>query len=257
MELLSDEISFLNDFTPVSLIEIESAVLLKRFDTKFIISQDKLPKLLKRFINQYRILEIDEKRVFRYSTTYYDTSDCEMYLKHHNKKLNRYKIRIRRYLDSDLCFIESKFKSNVGRVDKKRLELNSANDNSEIIEKFITEKTPYLPEDLEKQFNIEFSRFTLVNFDSNERVTIDYNLAYHMKGNKVKLNNLAVIEVKSKGQKTDFYRYMKSEGIFPFKISKYCLGQNILNSSFLKSNRFKKRNRQIIKLIQGMEEIFG
>ena len=41
---------------------------------------------------------------------------------HQNKKLNRYKIRQREYLISDISFFEIKFKSNKGRTIKKRIK---------------------------------------------------------------------------------------------------------------------------------------
>ena len=44
----------------------------------------------------------------KYSTLYFDTNDKILYKHHHNKKGNRHKIRMRKYIDSNICFLEIK-----------------------------------------------------------------------------------------------------------------------------------------------------
>ena len=63
----------------------------------------------------YKCVEIENKRVSQYQTLYYDTKDMKLYNEHHNGHLNRYKIRHRTYVDSNLSFLEVKFKNNKGR----------------------------------------------------------------------------------------------------------------------------------------------
>ena len=46
-----------------------------------------------------------------------------MYLKHHNNKLNRYKIRFREYVDNDEKFLEVKYKTNTERTIKDRIKI--------------------------------------------------------------------------------------------------------------------------------------
>ena len=70
----------------------------------------------------YKVLTISGLRQGRYETRYFDTADYEMYTKHHNGKLNRYKVRFRTYVDSEMNFFEVKFKTNTGRTRKSRVK---------------------------------------------------------------------------------------------------------------------------------------
>ena len=60
------------------------------------------------------ILTIDNKKIACYKTLYFDTKYFDFYHHHHNNKVNRYKVRIRKYVDSNLLIEKSKafFKKN-------------------------------------------------------------------------------------------------------------------------------------------------
>ena len=58
--------------------------------------------------NEYQILEIENKRLCNYEMLYYDTADLQLYNNHLKNRANRYKIRSRNYVDSDLRFFEIK-----------------------------------------------------------------------------------------------------------------------------------------------------
>ncbi|MGK0279252.1 MAG: hypothetical protein ACI9RU_002028, partial [Litorivivens sp.] len=103
-------------FEPISLSEMEGTALLDRTDTKFMLDQGTLIELLKEVQGDYRILEVKGIRMNRYKTLYFDTPDLDFYHLHQNGKKNRHKVRSRKYLDSDLCFLEVKFKNNKGRT---------------------------------------------------------------------------------------------------------------------------------------------
>ena len=47
-----------------------------------------------------------------------------LYHDHHNGKLNRYKVRRRRYIDTDTEFLEVKLKNNKKRTIKSRIKLS-------------------------------------------------------------------------------------------------------------------------------------
>ena len=100
-----------------------------RLDSKFVAHASQLPALLKRMIPHFRVQEIKGVRISAYSTQYLDTPELSMYAMHHNRKLNRQKVRIRSYLDSDLSFLEVKNKSNVGRTTKLRIPTHSSHIN--------------------------------------------------------------------------------------------------------------------------------
>ena len=114
---------FLQELEPISLKEMDKVALLNRTDTKFIFSIPTLVDTLSKLKQHYFALEINGQRTARYKTLYFDTEQKDLFLRHQNGKKNRYKIRIRKYIDSDLCYLEVKLKTNKSRTIKKRIEI--------------------------------------------------------------------------------------------------------------------------------------
>ncbi len=227
----------------ISLDEMDNVKLMDRMDIKFIFTADKLPGLLRKATDYYKVLTINNKRLFTYSSKYLDTPDCQMYLEHHNRNLNRFKIRFREYVDSDTRFLEIKFKNNKGRTNKIRIKRKKIEED--ILKKskqFINTNTPYNSEELETKLWNKFSRLTLVQKEMNERITIDLNLQF-IKDSKVhKLPFLVIAEVKRSrfSGYSDFINLLNEERIKPTGMSKYCLGMILLDKN-LKYNRFKRK----------------
>ena len=115
--------SLKNDFQAISLSEMDDVKLMSRTDTKFAFNDIKLPVLLQKLSEHYRILEIDGERIHHYKSLYFDTEDRKFYLDHHNSRVNRNKIRFREYVGSGLTFLEIKLKNNKGKTIKKRTKV--------------------------------------------------------------------------------------------------------------------------------------
>lgn len=230
-------------FESISLDEMDKVKLMDRTDTKFIFTADKLPGLLRKATEYYKVLTINNKRLFCYRSKYLDTSGSQMYIAHHNRNLNRYKVRFREYVDSDTRFLEIKFKTNKGRTIKTRIKREKIEENiSRKSKKFIDANAPYNSENLETKLWNQFSRLTLVQKKMNERLTIDLNLQF-IKDSKVhKLPFLVIAEVKRSrfSGYSDFINLLNEERIKPTGISKYCLGMILLDKN-LKYNRFKRK----------------
>ena len=121
----------LSRMSPISLSEMEAVKLMNRLDTKYVTSMAHVRQVLLLAANQYFVQEIGGERIAAYDTLYYDTSALAMYIEHHNRRLVRQKVRIRRYIGSqsnlsesgDLTFLEIKNKDNRGRTKKKRIEV--------------------------------------------------------------------------------------------------------------------------------------
>jgi hypothetical protein len=245
----------LNCFQGLSLEELEDVKLLKRFDTKFVFHKDKLPFVFDYLYGKYGILEINKNRTFKYESLYYDTDDYLFYHQHHNKRLNRYKIRCRRYIESDQCFFEIKFKSNKNKTLKTRLRLEDRVINSTLSEnkkEFVRTNISngfrdILAETIKPKLWVEFDRITLANQASKVRFTFDSNLTYtDTKSRRYKLGDLVIAELKSETISMDpsFLQHLKSLKIFPTTFSKYCMGIVMANNN-IKANRFK---RTLLKL---------
>ena len=77
-------------FSPISLKEMDNVSLLKRVDTKFLTTEKKLIEILTLISSEYNVLDIENKRLMKYSTLYFDSNDKILYKHHHNKKGNRH-----------------------------------------------------------------------------------------------------------------------------------------------------------------------
>jgi hypothetical protein len=241
-------------FDPIPLEEMDNVKLMNRVDTKFVLNVEHLPFLMNKALDHYRIVEIDGQRISPYSTIYFDTDNVDMYIMHHNGKLNRFKIRMRSYVNSQISFLEIKRKNNKGRTSKKRVEIHSEQFQSMAFSDedklFITAKTPYQPTGLKPQIQNFFQRITLVDKNMTERVTLDTGLVYRNLGNGIdtSVDGLVIVEMKQDGACKSYFReYLNELNILPGSMSKYCLGMVLLNPN-LKNNRFKKKLRTINKI---------
>ena len=125
--LINEIKAVLQSFDPIGLKEMSSVALMKRLDTKFILSADRLPTLFEAINDDYAALKIEEKLIFGYRTTYYDSTGLETYTDHLRGKSIRHKIRIREYLDTAVNYFEIKKKKNSGVTDKVRMRIHQPN----------------------------------------------------------------------------------------------------------------------------------
>ena len=242
-------VSKLSGFASISLEEMNGVSLLKRVDTKFLTTNSELSKLLPLLYSDYQILEIEGNRLMNYSTLYFDTKDLRCYMEHHNGKAKRHKIRIRRYVESDICFLEVKEKQNSGMTNKVRCSIDDFETNLSPESKKFIEKATKKDWELEPALHNYFKRFTLVNTQRSERVTIDTGLEYKTDSTTKNFKNVVVIEVKQEKQntRTPIYSILKSNRIRTVSFSKYCMGvANIFSG--VKSNKFKELNLKINQL---------
>ncbi|MBA3680795.1 MAG: polyphosphate polymerase domain-containing protein [Bacteroidetes bacterium] len=232
----------LNSFIPTTLKEMDGVKLMDRTDTKYTFKMELLPEVLKAIEPFYKCLHIESKVMSSYQTLYYDTSTLMLYNKHHNGELNRYKIRHRTYVDSQLGYLEVKFKNNKGRTIKERIkEKDPATVFNEKSHAFLSGELPFDPGTLVPVVWVNYSRITLVNKQSAERLTIDINLEFK-KGDKiVNLDNLVIAEVKQEKKKpSPFIKEMKKQHVREGSISKYCFA---IAFTYIdaKKNNFKEK----------------
>jgi len=226
--------------------------LQNRTDTKFVFEADLLPIILNEIKNYYSILEIKNKRTNSYKTLYYDTEKFGAYINHHNGKLNRNKIRFRQYIESDLNYLEVKFKNNKGRTIKSRNKINQLETVLSTESKdFIDKHSFYKSSTLVPVLWNSFTRLTLVHKTANERLTIDLNLSFKSYLNDINesLNHIIIAEVKQEkaSGSSDFIKVIRKHHIRKSGMSKYCVGTALLNKN-IKQNNFKERILKIKKL---------
>lgn len=251
-----NSLELLRDMRPITLDEMRGVRLMNRIDTKYVISDEEVITLLGEAAKRgYRVQTIGDRRAARYDTLYFDTAERAMYIAHHNRHLKRQKIRTRQYVESGICFLEIKNKSNRGRTHKHRVEI----DHSDMFDfsgdlramAHFDENSWHDISTLSPALSTRFVRVTLVNAESTERVTIDSNLCYEdlRSGRSGEIGGMAIVEIKQEGNCDSMAKQILGHmRIAPMKISKYCLGTS-LTVEGIKRNRMKEKLRAIEKRI--------
>ncbi len=238
---MSEITQILEEFIPISLDEMDAVKLMDRTDTKFLLSSNNFGSLLRELKKHYKCLEVEGMRASRYETVYLDTDNLDFYIRHHNGKSNRYKIRFRKYVESALTFLEIKFKNNKKRTIKNRMivpEIES--ELSEDSVHFIKEISG-IDYEVANTLKNEFTRITLVNVELQERLTLDMDLRFDAFGKSAEMGNVIIGELKQEKAKRNspFLEAVKNHRHKLMRISKYCMGIAMLRDG-IKRNNFKE-----------------
>lgn len=240
----------LNIFDPIDLSRMDRVKLMNRVDTKFAFNFDFLLKILPLLKENYFLLEVENTRMPSYESLYFDDADFSFFHDHHKRKSDRFKVRIRRYVESDMYFFEVKHKTK-GRTEKNRIKAKSFDDySSQEFQKFIVEQLEN-NEKLEPKIWNKFHRLTFVNKTENERLTLDFDITFSVENKQRKFRNLVIAELKQEkiNRNSTFYRLMKEKMVRPYRLSKYCLGSiELFGEEQLKFNRFKKKLLHLKKI---------
>ncbi len=240
----------LQHFAPIGLEELQGAALLNRVDTKFLLNEAQLAAIFDRIGDDYRILSIDGVRANPYHTRYVDTPALAMYRDHHNGLRERFKVRTRTYVASNLSFLEVKRKTNRDRTVKARVVVDDplcalCGERAE----FVEAQTPYAAAQLVDILENSFLRVTLVGRAAPERLTIDFSVAFRRGEATAGVPGLVIAEVKQPkfSTRSVFVQQLRALRLEPLGVSKYCLGVLLLCPG-VKYNRFKERLLQIDRL---------
>ena len=243
----------LNTFEPLALQDSGDVRLLKRMDTKYLFPESLLPGILTDLARDYYVLDVDGLRIQRYKTRYFDTPDFELYRQHHNGQRDRYKLRIRSYLDTDLDFLEIKRKDNHNWTQKSRLasdELPSS--QSPAVKAFLDATFPISRSVYVPKIVNSFYRIALVSKRNQERLSFDLDIRFLSPSAQFALPGVVVAEVKQSefSIHSAFIHKMRQAGHRPTSFSKYCVGI-ALAYPHLKRNKFKSLLLNIQNLILG------
>lgn len=235
---------------PINLDEVLSqAALQTRVDNKFLLTPLEFTAFAAALDAEFRVMEIDGMRVFRYDSVYFDTDDLAQFRAHRQGRRRRYKVRSRRYTDTGLCMFEIKTKGARGATVKHRIEqspdaageLNATNRAylRQVIRNEYKEEAP----DMRPVLESGYERATFVNTKSGERVTCDVNLEYANERERVRAPDLIVVETKSADGRGASDRALADLGIRPVSMSKYCIGIALLHPE-LPANRWNRLLQQ-------------
>jgi len=222
--------ALVDQMVPTTLAQLDAVSLLNRIDTKFLLTVPQLVSALPVLAQDYRVLDVQGRRLHRYRTLYFDTPDFDLYRQHHAGRAVRHKVRSRLYVDTGISFFEIKSKSK-RRTVKHRLATPG----------FLTDLTPdarafaasLLASDaqvLQPTLRNDFLRVTLVGKRSAERLTLDVNIQFDCEGRTAVLPGIAIAELKRDDidQDSPFLQAMSAAQLDPTRISKYCVGVGLL-----------------------------
>lgn len=230
----------LHQFTPISLREMDGVELQYRMDTKYMFNGARMEELLHELLHGYRLLEVGGERGINYETRYFDTAGLKHYLDHHNGRVLRSKVRVRRYGGSGLCVLEVKRKTGRGGTDKRRTPLDGFPEALGPEQQAFAALHSGCPDPLFPVLDNTFHRLTFVHRERQERLTVDTGLAFSHQGREVALPGLGVAELKEArtGHGSPFAAAMRRWAVPPISFSKYCIGMALLRPE-LKRNTFK------------------
>jgi hypothetical protein len=228
----------LSRFEEISVEDLSAqAELLRRFDTKFIVPVEILPQIYTSLPCTTKVLTVDNSHSTSYATHYYDSSDLHTYHDHLKQRRKRFKIRTRFYNEALNGYLEIKIKMPRGQTQKVRWALNVNDVASPLGESHLSllnaaltdnSYTP-LTNDYHRTLMTTFSRTTLFDPESLERITIDEHLHASLKDSEINLGSThAIVEIKSSSQVGHTHRIFTHLGIRPRSVSKYCVAMTAL-----------------------------
>jgi VTC domain len=228
----------LGGFPAVSLDELDRrASLLRRTDTKYVLTREQLDKLLSKLASDHEVLEIEGRRAFSYESVYFDTPDLRCFRDHVDDQMPRFKARTRLYRDTGHCVFEVKLKSGHGETDKRQIDhpaeevdrLNAA--ARQCLEEALGDSLiAPLESPLRRSLVTRFTRFTLAPAEGSERVTCDRGIVLERPGGgSARLSpTVAVVETKSENGGSPADRAIEELGVESLSLSKYRTGIALL-----------------------------
>lgn len=235
-----------------------------RREDKFLIPKNWCELLATKLDKDYKILEINGNRQFEYNNLYFDTPENICLNDHIRERKIKYKIRIRSYVNSNICFLEVKRKDVYGRTKKIRIQRTSEKWDSPLTDSekiFLSERVPFASE-LIPSLYISYSRFTLAQLDRCERITFDTKLTYTSIDGKISkpLKGLYVVELKQNetDRRSLLYVFLRNrpDRKAPLgriiRISKYVLGR-LYSDDSLSSRTYLAKLKVIKRAIKAIK----
>jgi hypothetical protein len=249
-------------FDPVGLAALNAkAAMLERLDRKYVVRAAVLRAALPQLARRFDVLEIDGRRAFLYETCYFDDPQRRCYFDHQRGRRRRLKVRVRRYADAALCFVEVKLKDRRGSTVKKRLPYDPASygrlDERALahVERAYRElygidfRRPLAP-----TLCMTYRRITLVAKQGGERVTVDFDLRFDGEGAACSVDReICIVETKSANGNGVADGVLRQWHQHPTRnCSKYCVGMSI-TGAVQQYNRFLPALRRlgVLGAVQG------
>ncbi|WP_176489712.1 polyphosphate polymerase domain-containing protein [Mobilicoccus massiliensis] len=232
---------------PIDLTELNArAALQTRADSKYVLDRAQFDAFVARLEGRCDVLEIDGVRGQQYDTTYFDSAQLTSYHDHLQRRRYTYKMRTRIYVDTGLNVFEVKLRDGRGHTVKRKID--HADDAANVVgpraDAFFREvvREAYgldVTYPVQPVLRNRYRRFTLASRATPARTTVDVDLHMLRSADVVASMDptLALVETKSAHGNGEMDRLLWDLGIRPMRVSKYCLGLELLHPH-LSVNRY-------------------
>lgn len=231
---------------PIGLTEVMSVASLQtRTDHKYLLSPEQFTELVDGVRHRMRILQIDSRRSFGYESVYFDTADLALYRAHHQRRRRRYKVRTRTYLDQRESVFEVKLKGYRDRTVKHRFPYEfdyravMNPDARSFVDAAVGEEYGFVAPELQPSLTTRYTRATLADPSDAARMTCDIDLVCADDSTSRHGPDAVLVESKSAGGRAVADQVLKSMGIRPVSLSKYCIGTALIHPD-LPANKWNR-----------------
>jgi hypothetical protein len=241
-------------FASISLDALNAkAAMLERLDHKYVVRADVLREAVPQLADSFDVLEIDGLRSFLYRTCYFDDPELRAFHDHHQGRRQRMKVRVRHYVDANLCFVEVKLKDKRGITVKKRLRCGVdefgmlSDDGLAHVERCHADLYGRaFGRPLDAVLWMRYHRVTLVAREGGERMTIDTGICFDALGEiRHTGEDLFIVETKSANGNGLADRVLRRLHQHPTPgCSKYCVGMSV-TGAVSRHNRFLPALRKL------------
>lgn len=226
---------------------LEERALLRRTDSKFLLSGRQLAEVIAGLADHYQILRTGGAPWARYETLYFDTGELRCFHDHRRGRRPRHKVRVRHYPARALSFLEVKTKRSEYITHKYRRPIEYGHDRLDDEDRRFVEQHCDLPAgDLEPRVWTNFNRSTLLGIATAERITIDTRLELVHHDREIHLPEVVIMEVKQAPYdvRSPVMLALRRLNLRRVSASKYCTS-NVLFHGGLRFNRLQPAIRRI------------
>lgn len=239
-------------FESLSTPEVQKVKFTDKKELIYSFSRSLLPLLIESTKADYSILTHNGKKYNSYKLLYFDTPRNRFYLDGHNGKRNRFVVRFRQCVDSNITYFEVKYMNKKGRKKKKKITVadikNSLGEEEIALLKKVMPKKK--ARKLSPRITCEFKRFVLINKQNNHKVTVDSDLKFTNNSSEIHHSAIttATILQERYDRTSKFMAVLRELGIRQSQIGNYALGMSIFGIQ--KTNIYKEKTYKINKLIE-------
>ena len=110
-------------FESLSALEVKKFKFLDKEELYYTFNKSFLPQIIESIKEDYSVITDHEKKYRSFKILYFDTPKNRFYLDAHNGKRNRFIVRFRQCIESNITFFEVKYINKKGRKRKKKIEV--------------------------------------------------------------------------------------------------------------------------------------